>query len=86
MVLRAAEYSGVNGVMLGSGWRGRRLLIICWHHVSLDDEHLWNPGLCVSAATLRSRLELLRATRCNVLPLGEALTRLRAGSLPERAV
>jgi peptidoglycan/xylan/chitin deacetylase (PgdA/CDA1 family) len=86
MVLRAAEYSGVNGVMLGSGWRGRRLLIICWHHISLDDEHVWNPGLCVSAATFRSRLELLRSTRCNVMPLGEALARLRSGSLPERAV
>jgi peptidoglycan/xylan/chitin deacetylase (PgdA/CDA1 family) len=86
LLLRAAEYSGLNEIVLSSGWRGRRLLIVCWHHVSLDDEHLWNPGLCISPATFRSRLELLRATRCNVMPLDEALDGVRSGRLPKRAV
>lgn len=86
LLLRAAETSGLNGVTLSSAWRSRRLLIVCWHHVSIDDEHLWNPTLSISPATFRSRLELLRATRCNVLPLDEALDGVRTGRLPKRAV
>jgi peptidoglycan/xylan/chitin deacetylase (PgdA/CDA1 family) len=86
LLLHAAEYSGLNGIILNSGWRSRRLLIVCWHHVSLDDEHLWNPGFCISPSTLRSRLELLRSTRCNVMPLDEALDGVRSGRLPKRAV
>lgn len=86
LLLRAAEYSGLNGVVLNSGWRSKRLLIICWHHVSLDDEHRWNPALCISPSTFRARLELLRSTRCNVLPLDEALDGVRSGRLPKRAV
>ena len=86
LLMRAAEYSGLNGVVLSSGWRSRRLLIICWHHVSLDDEHRWNPALCISPSTFRSRLELLRSARCNVMPLDEALDGVRSGRLPKRAV
>ena len=86
LLLRAAEYSGLNSVVLSSDWRSRRLLIVCWHHVSLDDEHLWNPSLCVSPSTFRSRLELLRSTRCNVMPLDEALDGVSSGRLPKRAV
>jgi peptidoglycan/xylan/chitin deacetylase (PgdA/CDA1 family) len=84
--MRAAEYSGLNGVVLSSGWRSRRLLIVCWHRISLDDEHLWNPRFCISADKFRSRLELLRSTGCNVLPLDEALHGVRSGRLPKRAV
>jgi peptidoglycan/xylan/chitin deacetylase (PgdA/CDA1 family) len=86
LLLRAAEYSGLNDAALRSGWRSRRLLIICWHHVSIDDEHLWNPALCISQSTFRSRLELLRSTRCNVMRLDEALDAVRSHQLPERAV
>jgi peptidoglycan/xylan/chitin deacetylase (PgdA/CDA1 family) len=86
LLLRAAESTGLNETVLSSAWRSRRLLIICWHHVSIDDEHLWDPTLCVSPATFRSRLELLRATRCNVMPLDEALNGVRTGRLPQRAV
>jgi peptidoglycan/xylan/chitin deacetylase (PgdA/CDA1 family) len=86
LLLRAAECSGLNGAILRSGWRSKRLLIICWHNVALDDEHLWNPTLCISPSTFRSRLELLRSTHCNVLPLDEALERARSGRLPQRAV
>ena len=38
------------------------------------------------AATFRSRLELLRSTHCNVMPLGAALDGVRSGRLPQRAV
>jgi len=85
-LLNAAENWHFNDAVFSSGWRSRRLLIICWHQVSHEDEHMWNPNLCVSPRTFRSRLELLRSTRCNVMPLDEALDGVRSGRLPERAV
>lgn len=85
-LLEAACRSGVNRMVLNSLWRAHRLLIICWHAVSVDDEHNWNPGLFISQEKFASRLQLLKAMNCNVLPLGEALVRLREGHLPPRSV
>jgi peptidoglycan/xylan/chitin deacetylase (PgdA/CDA1 family) len=84
--LHAAERSGLNEAVLNSVWRSKQLLIICWHQVSHDDEHMWSPGLCISPRTFRARLELLRSTRCNVISLDEALDGVKSGRLPRRAV
>lgn len=85
-VLRVLDSAGLNAPILNSAWRERRLAIVCWHGVSNDDEHCWNPGLFMPPETFRMRLEVLREMRCNVLPLGEGLARLRSNSLPPRAV
>ena len=85
-LLRGCHLTGLTRLVLNSSWRQQRLLILCWHNIALDDEHLWNPQLCLSPATFRSRLELLRSLRCNVLPLGDALERLKNGMLPPKAV
>lgn len=77
---------GVSDWVAQSAWRRSRLLILCYHGVSLDDEHRWNPGLYVSASHLEQRLQLLRRNNCTVLPLGEAVDRLYRNDLPERAV
>jgi peptidoglycan/xylan/chitin deacetylase (PgdA/CDA1 family) len=69
-----------------SSWRRKRLLVLGYHGVSLDDEHEWNPELYISRATLARRFALLQRTGCNVLPLGEAVRLLYAGNLPEKAV
>lgn len=69
-----------------SAWRSQRVLILCYHGVSLEDEHEWNPALYVSAGRLRRRLEVLRRNGCTVLGLGDAVERLRNGELPPRAV
>jgi peptidoglycan/xylan/chitin deacetylase (PgdA/CDA1 family) len=69
-----------------SAWRRRRLLILCYHGVSLRDEHEWDPELFVAPAFLRRRFELLRDGGYTVLPLGEAVARLRSGALPPRCV
>ncbi|MDX6403362.1 MAG: hypothetical protein QOH70_817 [Blastocatellia bacterium] len=69
-----------------SRWRRQRLLILAYHGISLEDEHLWNGSQFLSAEILRTRLELLKKSRCAVLPLGEAVTRLYANDLPDRAV
>ncbi len=85
-VLRGLARSGAMDAALSSAWRRSRLLILCYHGVSLTDEHLWNPELYVSAELLRARMRLLRDARCNVLPLDAAVAGLRASSLPPRAV
>lgn len=82
-LLRSA---GVFEIVANSKWRRERLLILCYHGVSLEDEHQWRPPLYMQAELLERRLETLRAMRCSVLPLGEALTRLRQRDLPPRSV
>lgn len=85
-LLQVLDITGLNAPIMSSSWRAQRLVIVCWHGVSNDDEHHWEPGLFMSARALRMRLELLRAMKCNVLPLAEGLARVRDGSLPPRAV
>ena len=69
-----------------SRWRSRHLLILCYHGFALDDEHLWNPSLYVTQGHLESRLAFLSGGGYTILSLPEGLTRLRAGTLPPRAV
>jgi len=69
-----------------STWRRQRLLILCYHGVSLHDEHEWRPRLYMSPEQLDQRLELIERLRCSVLPLAEALPRLQARDLPPRSV
>lgn len=66
--------------------RAQRLLILCYHGISVDDEHRWNPSLYIDPATFRQRLEMLRDGGYRVLPLGEALSLLYRGQLPPRSV
>ncbi len=84
-VLCVAESTGASRLLAGSAWRRRRLLILCYHGVSMYDEHEWG-GLYLSPETLRRRMELVARARCNVLPLSEAVQRLQTGTLPDRAV
>ena len=86
VLLRAVKSLGGFEYLLDSAWRSKRLLILCYHGVSLDDEYQWNPGLYLSPSELQSRLELIRATQCTVLPLNDAVEGLYAGSLPKRSV
>ncbi len=81
-----SKHLGLTSLLAQSGWRRERLMILCYHGVSLADEHEWHPGLYVSAAHLERRLALLRRNRCTVLPLDEAIARLYANDLPDRAV
>lgn len=67
-------------------WRRRRLLILCYHGISIDHEHEWRPKLYFTTDQLRERFEILRDAGAHVLPLGEAVERMRAGDLPPRAV
>jgi len=77
---------GIFSLAMNSRWRQRRLLILCYHGTSIEDEHLWQPRLYVEPQKLEQRLEYLKRNHFSVLPLGEAVQRLRAGTLPPRSV
>ena len=83
--LRFARATGISSLLAESSWRRRRLLILCYHGVSRYDEHDWD-ALYITPERLRRRMQLLAQQSCNVLSLAEALTRLRGGTLPPRAV
>lgn len=85
-VLRTLRALGGFGLVAGSGWRRRRLLILCYHGFSLRDEHRWNPDLYVTGEHFERRLRALAEGGYQVVPLGEGLERLRSGSLPPKAV
>jgi peptidoglycan/xylan/chitin deacetylase (PgdA/CDA1 family) len=85
-VLKVAVRMGVSRMLLESRWRQERLLILCYHGIAMEDEHLWRPPLYMPSAVFARSLELLQESRCVVLPLAQALTRLYAGNLPPRSV
>ena len=66
--------------------RSSRLLILCYHGISMADEHEWAPGLYMPADLFAARLTQLARGGYNVLPLADAVGRLRDGTLPPRSV
>jgi peptidoglycan/xylan/chitin deacetylase (PgdA/CDA1 family) len=84
--LRSAKGLRILDVTANSRWRRNRLLILGYHGVSLDDEHLWNPELFMSAEFLRRRFEIINESGCTVLGLGDAVERLYNGTLPAKTV
>lgn len=84
--LRALKSAGAFEAVANSNWRRNRLLILCYHGISLEDEHQWRPALYVAPELLERRLQAVRAMGCSILPLGEALLRLQARDLPARSV
>lgn len=85
-VFHALKHSGITHTVSGSRWRQSKLAILCYHGISLDDEHQWDPELFISPSQFEQRLEILRRKRFEVLPLDRALVHLYAGTLPPRAV
>jgi len=85
--LKQSLYAGARAAGL---FRLSRLLtrnalrIVCWHGTSLVEEHRVFPGLFLSPDDLERRL--LSLHRHPVLPLEEAVRKLRAGTLPPAAV
>src|SRR5256885_3473835 len=84
--LRSLKRAGLSRLVENSRWRRERLLILAYHGISIADEHEFNGSLFVSPNVLRSRLQRLREARCAVLPLDEAVKRMYANELPDRAM
>lgn len=68
-----------------SRWRQDRLLILCYHGVSVQDEHCWSP-MYVTADFFRRRMEIIASSGYRVLPLSVAVEMLLKRSLPSKAV
>jgi peptidoglycan/xylan/chitin deacetylase (PgdA/CDA1 family) len=68
-----------------SRWRDQRLLILCFHGISLEEEHLWRPATYIHPILFKTRLELLSRGGYQVLQLGDAVDRLYRGDLPPRS-
>lgn len=84
--LHALRSSGISGAVAQSRWRRERLLILCYHLVSVRDEHEWRPTLYMTPDGLRRRFQLIQDSGCTVLALDEAVQRLYAGKLPVKSV
>jgi peptidoglycan/xylan/chitin deacetylase (PgdA/CDA1 family) len=84
--LQVSRHLGLSRLIGASAWRRQHLLVLCYHGVSLRDEHQWNPLLYMAPGTLDKRFGLLRQQDCTVLPLDEAVGRLYTNDLPDRAV
>ncbi|MEO7361195.1 MAG: hypothetical protein ABI120_12760, partial [Gemmatimonadaceae bacterium] len=84
-VLKMANRTGMSSVVAATKWRQQRLLVLCYHGVSQDDEHKWSD-LYISPERLEQRLDLLQKLGSNIVPLDKAIDGLYAGELPQRAV
>ena len=84
--LRMARASGLSGLVKSSSWRTNRVLVLCYHGISVADEHEWDPALFISKERFRERMEILRDEGCTVLSLEEAVQRCDQGNLPPRSV
>jgi peptidoglycan/xylan/chitin deacetylase (PgdA/CDA1 family)/glycosyltransferase involved in cell wall biosynthesis len=85
-ILSLGRSTGAFRLVGRSKWRTGRLAILCYHGISLCDEHKWRPGLYVSEQTFRRRMQMLVDGDYRVLPLAEALRHLEEGNLPPRSV
>lgn len=75
---------------LGLFWLSRRftkrgLRILCYHGLSLHDEHLFRSGTFMTFKTFRRRLKYISSKEFPVLGLADALHRLDNGTLPRAA-
>ncbi len=82
-LLRSA---GVFRAVENSSWRRGGVAILCYHGISLADEHEWDPSLYMSPRDFERRLQILKNRRYTVLPLAEAVDRMYARDLPPRSV
>jgi peptidoglycan/xylan/chitin deacetylase (PgdA/CDA1 family) len=78
--------TGVMRAVSSTKWRRQKLLILCYHGISMLDEHLWDPALFVPVDLFEKRLQALQQGGFNVLPLGEGVERLNRNELPPKAV
>lgn len=64
----------------------RSLRIVCFHGLSLEDEHEFRPMLFMRPSTYRKRLAIIARRGLPVLALDAAVSALHDGTMPDRAV
>ena len=86
LTLNVGKSMGVLHALRQSTWRQNQLLILAYHGVSIDDEHLWDSDLFLTSDQFRRRMQALKDYGCTVLPLTDALQKLWNGRLPTCSV
>lgn len=86
VVLKSIKKAGGFQIISSSKWRQRRLLILCYHGFSLQDEHLWRPSLYMTGKMFEHRLIMLKKGGFNVLPFKDAVRLLYQDELPPKSV
>jgi peptidoglycan/xylan/chitin deacetylase (PgdA/CDA1 family) len=84
--LALLKSAGLFRAFEASRWRRGGVAILCYHGISIADEHEWDPSLYMSPADFERRLEILKKRRYSVLPLDEAIGRMCTRDLPPRSV
>ena len=82
-VLSTLKELGVFDRVAASKWRRKRLLILCYHGISLEDEHEFDPSLFLSCGQFAQRLRILArvvTTYCRSTTGAEPLVCRRATS------
>jgi peptidoglycan/xylan/chitin deacetylase (PgdA/CDA1 family) len=81
-LLLVLKYSGILAL---SRWLTRKdLRILCYHGISVGDQHEFAPLLFMRAATFDLRLKSLLAQGWRVIDLNTAVKELEAGTISER--
>lgn len=86
LTLLGARTFGFYSALQRSSWRTERLLILGYHGVSQQDEHLWRPSLFMPRDVFTTRMETISRMGCSVLPLDQAINHLQAKTLPPLSV
>jgi peptidoglycan/xylan/chitin deacetylase (PgdA/CDA1 family) len=60
----------------------RRLRILCYHGISLRDEHKFNPGVFMRQETFARQMRLVKKLGLPLLGLDDAVSKLSSGALP----
>jgi peptidoglycan/xylan/chitin deacetylase (PgdA/CDA1 family) len=82
-ILYVAKYAGL--FRLARRYSAKKLRILCYHGLSLGDEHRFKPGVFMRPKVLRQRLKTLRDRGFPVVSLEEGLEGLARGDLPPSA-
>ena len=76
----------LGGFALARRLTARGLRILCYHSISVHDEHCFQPKLFIHEDTFRKRIAYLKRHDYPVLPLGEALALMYRKALPLRSI
>jgi peptidoglycan/xylan/chitin deacetylase (PgdA/CDA1 family) len=64
----------------------KKLPILCYHGISVNDEHLFMPSNYITFKTFQKRIELLIQNNYRFIRLSDALNLLQQNQLPPRSV
>src|SRR5258707_4622575 len=85
-VLASSRRLGLLTAVGRSQWRTHRLLVLAYHGISQNDEHVWNPALYMSPDALRRRSAHFVPYMCFRPSHAETIGRLARAGSPSRAV